>query len=1103
MVGNTKKEKINSNTFIRCGISFDTSLAQSSSDTEYQGSHFIDTINTVNGGPVYYYSGKTDFDVPSNAGQVILVSCARASIENMVIHDCNYGISLFHSSKIDIRDSNVTGGRYQLWITKSNDVTVENNVFQSLVDPWKASGSSYAIYWTYSQSGQHIITNNTIKTTTFGIYMRSNDNCLINKNSLDIIGAGISISETDFVDIENNVILLCKDNNIDITSSDDVTITNNTAYEKSCLGSFLRVNDSKRCKADNNTLGTHSSIFYLSKAEDCVISNNSIVSVSGVGFLISSLCNDVLIVNNSIEGCAYGIRCTDDSVIQVMDNIFDNNKYGVCLGSPTALKPGVQIDSWIIKDNSISNSICGIYIKYPGIDHEISFNSLFENDYGIQFVGAQGNEVHNNSFKNNGYGLYNVPFSYSGTTYQCEDNWIHHNNFITNTNQAYDTGANYYDDDHGHGNYWSDYTGIDDGSGFGRKGEAKVAGDGIGDTKTPHLSLDWYPFMSESGWLNRPPVADAGADLTGNVDVAVQFDGSSSYDPDGAIVSYDWDWGDGSAHGSGATPTHTYASKGAYTVTLTVADDKGATAKDTCLATVYVPPVVVIAGDDQVLETVETGTFDGSDSYDPDGSIVSYDWDWGDGSDHGTDAISTHSYANHGAYDVTLTVTDNDGVTTSSTITVTVCDVPTIPELLDRNGVTDVSMDFDGSGASDPDGTIVSYDWDWGDGTDHGTGATPSHTYTENGAYTATLTVTDGQGMTASASFDVAVYDAPVIIALEDRTGVADREMTFDGSGSYDPDGEIVSYDWDWGDDTDHGTGETSTHTYAEAGVYTATFTVTDSQGIQTSSTFEVTVYDAPVIPEMEDMTGVSGVEMDFDASDAYDPDGSIVSYDWDWGDSSTYGSGATPSHVYAADGTYTVTLKVTDSQGVITTTTFSVTVHDAPVAVISASSLKLFWEELGSFDGTGSYDPDGSIVSYDWDWGDGSDHNTTSTAMHNWTAKGTYTVTLTVTDDDGISSSATVTVTVVTPCAGLKDLIALLYSFNLKQGINNSLDAKLAHTQEALCNIEKQNFNEAKNSLKSFENEVEAQSGKILTTAQADQLLMEARRIIDAIPAG
>ena len=163
-------------------------------------------------------------------------------------------------------------------------------------------------------------------------------------------------------------------------------------------------------------------------------------------------------------------------------------------------------------------------------------------------------------------------------------------------------------------------------------------------------------------------------------------------------------------------------------------------------------------------------TFDGSGSSDPDGTIVSYAWDFGDGTT-GTGVNPAHTYAQDGTYTVTLTVTDNDGLTDTATTTATIApeEVPP-PPVADPNGpytgTEGIPVTFDGSGSSDPDGTIVSYDWDFGDGTT-GTGVNPTHTYTQDGTYTVTLTVTDNDGLTHIATTSIViVVDVPTLTPL-------------------------------------------------------------------------------------------------------------------------------------------------------------------------------------------------------------------------------------------------------------------------------------------------------------------------------------------------
>ncbi len=150
-------------------------------------------------------------------------------------------------------------------------------------------------------------------------------------------------------------------------------------------------------------------------------------------------------------------------------------------------------------------------------------------------------------------------------------------------------------------------------------------------------------------------------------------------------------------------------------------------------------------------------------------------------------------------------------------------------------GLAPLVVSFDGSAASDPDGTIASWSWNFGDGTT-GSGMTTMHTYNAPGVYTATLTVQDNDGNKNLVTFRSPITaqstnTAPT--ALFSVSGVANSAplmLRFDGSLSFDPDGLIVAYAWDFGDGTT-GAGEIITHTYAAFGTYTSTLTITDNDG--------------------------------------------------------------------------------------------------------------------------------------------------------------------------------------------------------------------------------------------------------------------------------
>lgn len=401
-------------------------------------------------------------------------------------------------------------------------------------------------------------------------------------------------------------------------------------------------------------------------------------------------------------------------------------------------------------------------------------------------------------------------------------------------------------------------------------------------------------------------------------------------------------------------------------------------------------------------------TVDATASYDPDmGTIVSYDWDFGDGM-VGTGVIATHTYATEGLKTITLTVTDNDGLTDTATATVN-AEMPPIP--VSASFTADIpymTVTVDAS-ASTGEGTLT-YDWNWGDGMT-GSGMIATHTYATPGVYTITLTVTDSLMATATASMDVTATMPP-----EDQPPVASftynivyLDLAVDGSGSSDPDGDAIeSWAWDFGDG---GTamGVTATHSYLAAGVYTVTLTVT-SLTLSDTDSQQVTATEPPKPPVAAFTADIVYLDVSVDGSGSSDPDGTIVAWDWNFGDGAI-ASGVTATHSYATAGVKTITLTVTDSQGLQDSATMDVTAIEPPKPPVAAFTWTADYLSV-SFDGSGSSDPDSVIVMWAWDFGDGGTA-TGEMASHVYAAGGTYTVILTVTDSQDLSDSQSESVTV------------------------------------------------------------------------------------------
>jgi PKD repeat protein len=288
-----------------------------------------------------------------------------------------------------------------------------------------------------------------------------------------------------------------------------------------------------------------------------------------------------------------------------------------------------------------------------------------------------------------------------------------------------------------------------------------------------------------AGSTNTVPVAQAQATpVSGSAPLQVSFDASGSYDPDGTISSYAWDFGDGGV-GSGITATHTYVTPGTYDATLTATDNLGGTneywltisVSADLTKTLLVESIGMSAQttnqSQQVKATVNIG--DVSDQPVADATVTGRWSGLVSGTASGlTDAngnVSFLSPAVQGTGSVTFTVTQvsaaaytydatlNKETQNSISITQQVNQAPVARITADTTtGDAPLLVHFDGSGSSDPDGSIASYQWNFGNGQS-ASGATASATYDNPGTYQATLTVTDNSGATNTATLVITVND--------------------------------------------------------------------------------------------------------------------------------------------------------------------------------------------------------------------------------------------------------------------------------------------------------------------------------------------------------
>ncbi len=530
---------------------------------------------------------------------------------------------------------------------------------------------------------------------------------------------------------------------------------------------------------------------------------------------------------------------------------------------------------------------------------------------------------------------------------------------------------------------------------------------------------------------NAAPSADAGPDWHVMVGEPILFDASGSQDGDGNLIGFDWEFGDG-RQGRGLRARHAYLAEGVYTVRLTVTDDSGlANDRATDTAEVRVrprpnTPPVAEAGPDRTVIVGERVVFDGRDSRDPDGAILGYFWDFDDGA-RGRGPVITHAWRRPGVYEVALEVEDDgprgDGVATDRA-TVTVNPVPNEPPIAvagpDRVVALGETVVLDGAASSDPDGNLIAWVWSLGDGRT-ATGPGVRHRYGAPGVYTVRLSVQDGSGRpndTSEDELELVVNAPPVAEAGRDRRVAAGAVVALDGTLSHDPEGELIRHDWRI-EDADgtlvaEASGATAEIALETPGRYRVALTVEDGAGVANSvaeDAFALVVNAAPVAVAGPDVTVEAGEPVPFDGGGSRDPDGLLVAYDWAFGNGDA-GRGPRPVYAYHEVGEYEVALTVTDDSGLANATsvdTLTVTVNPpanlAPIAEAGPDVAGVVGERL-VFDGSASRDPDGDILVYTWDFGDGRAAKGVGLSHVYW-APGEYAVSLTVRDDSGRPNDA------------------------------------------------------------------------------------------------
>lgn len=474
---------------------------------EYEYFHDIDTSNTVDGKPVYYWINEHDKQVPTDAGYVALINCKRITVENLTLTRNSQGVLLALTINSTIRNVNASNN---FWCGISLEFYSNgNSVIRNTVDHTNESGYAGILLAWYSDHNE--IVNNTVTCGANGIVIRlnSSENQIIGNTVSDNKWTGIRVWSSDNVLRCNNM-------------------TNNTYNFE--LGSFIQDIDT------SNTVNGKPIYYWVNQHDKQVPPDAGYIAIiNSTGITVENLnlannCEGVLIAYSSrtliesvnISTVDYGIRIYSSHHNNVSVSTILNSGEGISLEfsnnnaiTDTAILNssfGVFLDESsdnLISGNTLAASYSDIYIA-TSHNNRICQNKISNSRNGISIgQGSQNNTIETNLITNNYIGI-SVYDSYNNTIicntimlnsyygiYFCRsnNNVIYHNNFIDNTGQVFYREGNIFDNGYpSGGNYWSDYAGVDEKSG---PNQDQPGSDGIGDTPYTLFPYgeDRYPLM--------------------------------------------------------------------------------------------------------------------------------------------------------------------------------------------------------------------------------------------------------------------------------------------------------------------------------------------------------------------------------------------------------------------------------------------------------------------------------------------------------------------------------------------------------------------------------------------------------------------------------
>jgi PKD repeat protein len=334
------------------------------------------------------------------------------------------------------------------------------------------------------------------------------------------------------------------------------------------------------------------------------------------------------------------------------------------------------------------------------------------------------------------------------------------------------------------------------------------------------------------------------------------------------------------------------------------------------------------------------------------------------------------------------------------------------------------NITFNASESRDLGGRIDKYLWNFDDGTQPAEGKIVYHSFSKgNKAYKVSLTVTDNENTKGDFTQNIEVNELPnPVISYEPKKPKVEEKINFSASQSWDEDGEITRWAWEFWDTEERGEStkeNPKSRIYNEYGNYTVNLTVFDDKGAKNTTSIKIKINEPPKAiftysPTYPLRYPNAGDPITFDASESKDLDGNITTYGWYFDGIPKNENKAGVTHSFPKGGNFSASLAVKDNNNSTSINNRTIRINWIPVAKISCSSTEAEENERIIFNASQSSDGEGGRLNYSWDFdNDGDPDSGLKKAPYQYLLDGEYRAKLTVTDENGASNSTSINISI------------------------------------------------------------------------------------------